>query len=74
MWDSSKSRLNFLENILWNDDRILKLNRHKITMKDLNTALVTGSGLGIGKETALLLAEKGLNVIVCSRTLPNIMN
>ncbi len=37
-------------------------------MKNLNTALVTGSGRGIGRETALLLAEKGLNVIVCSRT------
>src|SRR5438093_12899534 len=37
-------------------------------MKKLNTALVTGSGRGIGKETAILLAEKGLNVIVCSRT------
>jgi NAD(P)-dependent dehydrogenase (short-subunit alcohol dehydrogenase family) len=29
---------------------------------------VTGSGRGIGRETAILLAEKGLNVIVCSRT------
>jgi NAD(P)-dependent dehydrogenase (short-subunit alcohol dehydrogenase family) len=38
------------------------------TMKDLNTALVTGGGRGIGKETAILLAEKGLNVVVCSRT------
>jgi 3-oxoacyl-[acyl-carrier protein] reductase len=37
-------------------------------MKNLNTALVTGSGRGIGKETAVLLATKGLNVIVCSRT------
>jgi len=37
-------------------------------MKNLNTALVTGSGRGIGKETAVLLAAKGLNVIVCSRT------
>lgn len=37
-------------------------------MKNLNTALVTGSGRGIGRETAILLAEKGLNVIVCSRT------
>ena len=37
-------------------------------MKNLNTALVTGSGRGIGKETAILLAEKGLSVIVSSRT------
>ncbi len=37
-------------------------------MKDLNTALVTGGGRGIGKETAILLAKKGLNVVVCSRT------
>ena len=37
-------------------------------MKNLNIALVTGSGRGIGKDTALLLAAKGLNVIVCSRT------
>jgi 3-oxoacyl-[acyl-carrier protein] reductase len=43
-------------------------------MKNLNTALVTGSGRGIGKETAVLLAAKGLNVIVCSRTQTEIDN
>lgn len=32
------------------------------------TAIVTGSGRGIGKETALILARKGINVTVCSRT------
>jgi 3-oxoacyl-[acyl-carrier protein] reductase len=32
------------------------------------TAIVTGSGRGIGKETAILLAERGVNVVVCSRT------
>lgn len=33
------------------------------------TAIVTGSGRGIGRATALLLAkEKGANVVVCSRT------
>jgi 3-oxoacyl-[acyl-carrier protein] reductase len=37
-------------------------------MKALNTAIVTGSGRGIGKETAILLAEKYMNVVVCSRT------
>jgi 3-oxoacyl-[acyl-carrier protein] reductase len=37
-------------------------------MNNLNTALVTGGGRGIGKETAILLAKKGLNVTICSRT------
>jgi 3-oxoacyl-[acyl-carrier protein] reductase len=32
------------------------------------TAIVTGGGRGIGKETAILLAKKGVNVVVCSRT------
>jgi NAD(P)-dependent dehydrogenase (short-subunit alcohol dehydrogenase family) len=32
------------------------------------TAIVTGSGRGTGKETAVLLARKGANVVVCSRT------
>jgi 3-oxoacyl-[acyl-carrier protein] reductase len=32
------------------------------------TAIVTGSGRGIGKETALMLAKRGVNVVVCSRT------
>ncbi|HEY7508185.1 MAG TPA: SDR family oxidoreductase [Nitrososphaera sp.] len=30
-------------------------------------AIVTGSGRGIGKETAVLLAKKGINVVVCAR-------
>ena len=34
----------------------------------MTTAIVTGSGRGIGKETAILLARKGVNVVVCSRT------
>lgn len=37
-------------------------------MSNLNTALVTGGGRGIGKETAILLSKKGLSVIICSRT------
>ena len=37
-------------------------------MSSLNTALVTGGGRGIGKETAIFLSKKGLNVIICSRT------
>ncbi len=32
------------------------------------TAIITGSGRGIGKETALLLAKKKINVVICSRT------
>jgi NAD(P)-dependent dehydrogenase (short-subunit alcohol dehydrogenase family) len=43
-------------------------------MKNLNTVLVTGSGRGIGREIAVLLAAKGLNVIVCSRTQTEIDN
>lgn len=32
------------------------------------TAIVTGSGRGIGKAAAILLAKRGMNVAVCSRT------
>lgn len=32
------------------------------------TAVVTGSGRGIGRETAILFYKKGLNVVICSRT------
>jgi 3-oxoacyl-[acyl-carrier protein] reductase len=31
-------------------------------------AIVTGSGRGIGRETAILLAKNGMDVVVCSRT------
>ncbi|MGA9298294.1 MAG: SDR family oxidoreductase, partial [Nitrososphaeraceae archaeon] len=31
-------------------------------------AIITGSGRGIGRETAILLAKRGVNVVVCSRT------
>ena len=37
-------------------------------MKEPTSALVTGGGRGIGKETAILLAKKGMNVVICSRT------
>jgi 3-oxoacyl-[acyl-carrier protein] reductase len=37
-------------------------------MKEPTTALVTGGGRGIGKETAILLAKMGMNVVICSRT------
>jgi 3-oxoacyl-[acyl-carrier protein] reductase len=32
------------------------------------TAIITGSGRGIGKETAIILAKKSVNVVICSRT------
>ena len=28
----------------------------------------TGGGRGIGKETAIMLAKKGMNIVICSRT------
>jgi 3-oxoacyl-[acyl-carrier protein] reductase len=31
------------------------------------TAIITGSSRGIGKETALILARKSVNVVICSR-------
>jgi 3-oxoacyl-[acyl-carrier protein] reductase len=36
--------------------------------QDKKTAIITGSGRGIGKETAIILARRLLNVVVCSRT------
>jgi 3-oxoacyl-[acyl-carrier protein] reductase len=36
--------------------------------KKKKTAIISGSGRGIGKETALLLAKRGINVVICSRT------
>src|SRR5918997_5130657 len=32
------------------------------------TAIITGSGSGIRKETAIILAKKSVNVVICSRT------
>jgi NAD(P)-dependent dehydrogenase (short-subunit alcohol dehydrogenase family) len=29
------------------------------------TAVITGSGRGIGKQTAIILAKKSVNVVVC---------
>jgi 3-oxoacyl-[acyl-carrier protein] reductase len=36
-------------------------------LAEKTTAIITGSGRGIGRETAILLARKGVNVVVCSR-------
>ena len=47
------------------------MNLEKQTQR---TALITGSTRGIGKETALLLLQKGLNVIISSRSQDNVDN
>jgi 3-oxoacyl-[acyl-carrier protein] reductase len=45
-----------------------------VASKTSTTAIVTGSGRGIGKATALLLAKNGVNVVICSRTKNEIDN
>ena len=47
------------------------MNLEKQTQR---TALVTGSTRGIGKETALLLLQKELNVIISSRSQQSVDN
>ena len=42
--------------------------------QDKHTVIVTGSTRGIGKETALLLLQKGLNVIISSRSQQSVDN
>src|SRR5687768_11925673 len=42
--------------------------------QDKSTAIVTGSTRGIGKETALLLLQNGLNVIISSRSQQSVDN
>ena len=42
--------------------------------QDKHTAIVTGSTRGIGKETALLLLQKGLNVFISSRSQQSVDN
>jgi len=42
--------------------------------KNQRTALITGSTRGIGKETALLLLQKELNVIISSRSQQSVDN
>jgi len=47
------------------------MNLEKQTQR---TALITSNTRGIGKETALLLLQKGLNVIISSRSQDNVEN
>ena len=42
--------------------------------QDKYTTIVTGITRGIGKETALLLLQKGLNVIISSRSQQSVDN
>ena len=44
------------------------------TEQEKYTAIVTGSTRGIDKETALLLLQKGLNVIISSRSQQSVDN
>ena len=37
-----------------------------------HVAIVTGAGRGIGKQTALVLAEAGANIILAARSVPEI--
>jgi len=57
---------------------LIKINTDKLIMnlekQTQRTALITGSTRGIGKETALLLLQKGLNVIISSRSQDNVEN
>ena len=39
-----------------------------VGVTNIYTALVTGSGRGIGRETAILLSKKGFNLVICSRS------
>jgi NAD(P)-dependent dehydrogenase (short-subunit alcohol dehydrogenase family) len=45
-----------------------------LAKQDKYTAIITGSTRGIGKETALLLLQKGLNVIISSRSQQSVDN
>ncbi|MFL6329709.1 MAG: SDR family oxidoreductase [Nitrososphaeraceae archaeon] len=42
--------------------------------KAKKTAIITGSSGGIGKETAIILAKKSVNVVICSRTQSEIIS
>jgi len=46
----------------------------KAKQQNENTAIITGSTRGIGKETALLLLKKGVNVIISSRNQDSVQN
>jgi NAD(P)-dependent dehydrogenase (short-subunit alcohol dehydrogenase family) len=45
-----------------------KIDMNSSKNSQSKTAIITGSGRGIGKETATLLAGHVANVVVCART------
>ena len=47
------------------------MNHHDFSLKD-KVAIVTGGSRGIGKAIALAFAQAGADVVVCSRTLPDL--
>jgi len=49
-------------------DKTKCIKEHRMKQEAKKTAIITGSGRGIGKETAITLARSSLNVAVCSRT------
>ena len=50
------------------------MNSTRKQQNGYNTAIVTGSTRGIGKETALLLLKNGINVIISSRSQESVDN
>jgi|SRR5918994_6651999 3-oxoacyl-[acyl-carrier protein] reductase len=44
------------------------MNTQNLKNTQNRTVVITGSGRGIGKETAILLAEHIVNIVLCSRT------
>jgi short-subunit dehydrogenase len=43
------------------------MNRHSKSTQN-RTAIITGSGRGIGKETVVMLSNKVENIVLCSRS------
>jgi 3-oxoacyl-[acyl-carrier protein] reductase len=48
--------------------KIKYIKEHSMKQEAKKTAIITGSSRGIGKETAIILAKKSVNVVICSRT------
>ncbi len=57
-----------MEKTEFTDVIIMYQQSNRMKQESKKTAIITGSGRGIGKETAIILAKKSVNVVVCSRT------